>query len=188
MNRRRLLLGAAGASAAALSNPWSIAGAATDDDLAFANFGVSAEFLLEAYYARALARKQFAGARANVLRKGHTAAIRHATALGTMLTDAADAPPVEEDFEFVWPARAFRTPAATVRTGLTLLRALLGAYQTAAAQASTPDYRTLFASLGASLGEQIGALSALSAPAGAEPFPVAMDVESASRILEPYLG
>jgi len=188
MNRQRFLLSAAGTSAAALANPWSIAGAATDDDLAFANFGVSAEFLLKDYYTRALARRQFTGARASVLRTGRTAAIRHATALGTMLTDAADAPPLEEDFEFVWPARAFRTQAATVGTGLTLLRALLGAYQTAAAQASTPDYRTLFASLGASLGQQIGALSALSAPAGAEPFPVAVDIEAASRILEPYLG
>ena len=188
MNRRRLLIGAAGTSAAVLGCPWSIAGAATDDDLAFANLGVSAEFLLKDYYTRAIARKQFAGARATVLRKGQAAATRHANALSVMLTEAADTPPVEEDFEFVWPARAFRTPPATVRTGLTLLRALLGAYQTAAAQASTPDYRTLFAALGASLGQQIGALSALSTPTGAEPFPLAMEIEAASRILEPYLG
>ncbi len=85
-------------------------------------------------------------------------------------------------------ARGVPDAAATLRPVSPLLRALLGAYQTAAALASTPDYRTLFAALGASLGQQIGALSALSAPAGAEPFPVAMDIEAASRILEPYLG
>ena len=68
---------------------------------------------------------------------------------------------------------------------MTLLRALLGAYQTAGATASVPDYRVLYASLGASLGQQIAALSA---PAGAEPFPVAADLEAASAVLEPYLG
>ena len=38
-----------------------------------------------------------------------------------------------EDFTFVWPARTFRTPEATATTGLRVLRAMLGAYQTAIA-------------------------------------------------------
>jgi hypothetical protein len=50
-----------------------------------------------------------------------------------------------------------------------------------------PTYRVLYASLGASLGQQIGALAG---PAGArlEPFPVAMELEAASAALESYLG
>ena len=76
-------------SAAALGGPWlDAAGAATDDELAFANFGVSAEFLLKDFYTRALAGKQFAGARANVLRQGRSAATQHAKALSDLLVGA----------------------------------------------------------------------------------------------------
>jgi hypothetical protein len=189
MDRRRFLAASAGTSAAALGVPWlGAAAAAADDDLAFANFGVSAEFLLKDFYARALAGKKFGGARANVLRTGQSAATQHAKALSDLVTGAADTPPLEEDFEFVWPRNAFATAPATVKTGLTLLRALLGAYQTAAATGSVVDYRVLYSSLAASVGQQISALSALVAPVGAEPFPVATDLETASNVLEPYLG
>ena len=50
------------------------------------------------------------------------------------------------------------------------------------------SYRTLYASLAASVGQQIGALEGLSGRPGAEPFPVAMDLEAASDALEAYLG
>ena len=69
-----------------------------------------------------------------------------------------------------------------------MLRALLGAYQNAAATSSVIDYRILYASLRASVGQQIGALAALSAPMGARSFPVATDVETASAAIEAYLG
>ena len=69
-----------------------------------------------------------------------------------------------------------------------MLRALLGSYQSAAASASVVDYRILFASLGASIGQQIGDLSALSGLVGAKSFPVATDVETASAAIEAYLG
>ncbi len=65
------------------------------------------------------------------------------------------------------------------------LRALLGVYQTAAAVASDPAYRVLYASLAASISQQIVALAGASA---AEPFPVALDVETASDAIERYLG
>jgi Ferritin-like domain len=144
MDRRRFLVTSAGVSAAAVGAPWvGAATAATADDLAFANFGVSAELLLKDFYAQAIAAKRFSGARVNVLRKGESAASQHAKALSDLLIGAADTPPLEEDFEFVWPRSAFATGPATVRTGLTLLNALLGAYQTAAATGSVVDYRVL---------------------------------------------
>jgi hypothetical protein len=189
VDRRRFLLSTAGVSAAALEGPWlGPASAATEDDLAFANFGVAAELLLKDFYARALDGKLFGGARASVLHQGRSAATRHAMALGDLLAAAGDTAPLEEDFEFVWPTGAFSGAPATVKTGLLLLRALLGSYQTAAASASVPDYRILYASLAASVGEQIGALSAVTAPLGAEAFPVATDLETASAALERYLG
>lgn len=188
MNRRRFLLSSAGVSAAVLGGPWAgAATAASEDDLAFANFGVSAEFLLRDFYSKALVGKKFRGPRANVLRQGRMAATKHARTLSNLLVSFGDTPPLDQDFEF-GPRRAFSSAPATVKTGLIVLRALLGTYQSAAATASVVDYRILYASLGASIGEQIGALSALAAPVGAKSFPVATDVETASAAIETYLG
>jgi hypothetical protein len=95
---------------------------------------------------------------------------------------------VEEDFAFEWPARTFRTPRSVVTTGTGVLRALLGAYQAASASVTDASYRILYASLAASVGQQIGALATLSQPVAVEPFPAALELEAASTALERYLG
>jgi hypothetical protein len=188
-SRRGFLAGVAGAGAATLAIPWiSAAGAATDDDLAFANFGVSAELLLADFYSRALAARAVGASETLVLRRGRAAAGAHARALAALLVGAGDTAPEADDFEFAWPRKAFAAAAAIVTTGHAVLRPLCGAYQTAAASASVADYRVLFASLSASLGQQIGALALLAGPGGAEPFPVARDLEAASDALERHLG
>jgi len=189
MNRRRFLVSTAGMTTAAISAPWiAAAGAVTDDELAFANFGVSVELLLKDFYAKALDAEVFTGPRANLLRRGRSAASQHANALGDLLADAGEAAPVEEDFAFQWPRNAFSNSAAIVKTGLTVLRPLLGSYQTAVASVSEPSHRVLYASLAASLGQQIGILSGLSYLPRAEPFPAAVDLEAASTALEAHLG
>ena len=189
LSRTGFLAGVAGAGAATLGIPWiSTAGAATDDDLAFANFGAAAELLIADYYAKALAAKAVGPSGTLVLRRGRAAARAHAKALGALLVGAGDTAPHADDFEFVWPRKAFADVTAIVKTGHDVLHPLLGAYQTAAATASVADYRVLFASLAASLGQQIGALALLTGPGGAEPFPVALDLEAASDALESYLG
>ena len=166
MNRRRFLVTTAGVTTVAFGMPWSqTAGAATDDELAFANFGISGE-----------------------LKVGRSAASQHAKAFGDLLTGTGDVAAVEEDFEFVWPKNAFSSPSAIVATGLAVLRPLLSSYQTAVASVSEPEYRVLYASLAASLGQQIGALGQLSAHSVTEPFPIALDLETASTELEAYLG
>jgi hypothetical protein len=186
MNRRRLLVTTAAVTTAAIGMPrLSQAVAATDDELAFANFGVSVEFLLQDFYAKALEAKVLTGAQAGALRRGRSAASQHAKALGDLLAGAGQTSPVEEDFTFVWPKNAFSTAPSTRSTGLAVLRPLLGFYQTAMVSVSEPEYRVLYASLAASLGQQIGALSARSAT---EPFPVAVDLEAASTALQDYLG
>ncbi len=189
MNRRHFLVGALGTGTLSLAPPWlTAAGAATEDELAFANFGASSELLLKDFYARAREAKILGGDAADTLRRGQAAAAQHAKALSDLLTGAGDVPPVEEDFEFAWPASTFKTVRSTMRTGLGVLRALLGAYQTGAAQVVEPSYRVLYASLAASVGQQVGALASLSGAAGTEPFPVAMELEAASTALERYLG
>ena len=189
MNRRRFLIGTIGAGTATLATPWlGSAAAATDDELAYANFGASVELLLKDFYARALDAKVASGSGAGVLRKGRSASAQHAKALSDLLVGAGDVAPVEEDFAFEWPAPTFRTPQSVVTTGTGVLRALLGAYQRASASVTEASYRVLYASLAASVGQQIGALATLAQPVSVEPFPVALDLEAASNALERYLG
>jgi len=180
------LVGTLGAGAVTLATPWvGSAAAATEDDLAYANFGASTEFLVQDFYAKALAATLVTGQKANVLKRGRSAAGQHAKALSDLLTNAGDVAPLPEDFEFAWPAATFKTEKAVVDTGRGVLRPLLGVYQTAAAAASEQSYRVLYASLAASVGQQ---LVGLAGPAAAEPFPTAMDLEAASDALEAYLG
>jgi hypothetical protein len=181
-----LTVAAGGATLAAL--PVRPVLAATDEELAYANFAVSSELLVADLYEKALAAKVVTGPGQAVLRIGRRAALQHAGALSGLLTGAGQDAPTAEDFEFPWPETAFATPAAIAATARVVLRALLGAYQSAAAAVSEPSYRTLYASLAASVGQQLGALTALAASGVVEPFPVAVDLESASSALEPYLG
>jgi hypothetical protein len=188
MDRRRFLVGAAGAAGAAglaLGHAGG-ANAATDDDLAFANFGLASSYLLADFYGRALQAGRLGPAARPTLRQGRTASNLQARALTDLLAGAGDTPATAEDFEFAWPAAAMATAPAIRRTGLTVLDAARGAYQTASATLSESSYRVLFASLAASVAEQAGALALPGA--AVEPFPVALDLEAASAALEAYLG
>jgi hypothetical protein len=69
-----------------------------------------------------------------------------------------------------------------------VLRALLGAYQTAAGDRDRAVAPGLYASLTASVGQQLAELAALQGSRAVEPFPVATDLETASDALESYLG
>jgi hypothetical protein len=186
MDRRRFVLATLGAGSAAIANPWlGSAATATEDDLAFANFGASTELLVKDFYAKAIEAQFGTGQTTTALKKGRSAAGWHAKAQSDLLTSAGDVAPLPEDFEFEWPVRTFQTKTAMVATGLAVLRPLRGVYQTAAATASEPTYRVLYASLAASVSQQIVALGGASAT---EPFPVALDVETASDAIERYLG
>jgi hypothetical protein len=189
MNRRRFLVSTVGVGTLTLGAPWlSAAGAATDDELAYANFGASVEHLVKDFYTRALDAEVLEPPANSVLRRGRSAAAQHARALSQLLVGAGDAAPVEEDFAFEWPEATFRTKQSIVTTGLGVLKPLLGAYQSASAAVVEPSYRVLYASLAASLGEQIGALAWVAPRVGTEPFPVAMDLETATAALDRYLG
>jgi len=186
VDRRRFVFTALGAGSAAVGTPWlGSAVAATEEDLAFANFGASTELLVEDFYSRALDSKLLARPRAAALKRGRATAMRHAKALSDLLTGAGDAAPLPEDFQFEWPSRTFRSEKTIVDTGLGVLVALLGVYQTAAATASEPTHRVLYASLAASVSQQLVALGGVSS---VEPFPVALDIETASDAIERYLG
>jgi len=140
------------------------------------------------YYTKALQAKLFTGAEANALKRGKSYAAQHAKALSDLLVGAGDVAPLEEDFEFEWPAKTFKTKTDAVTTGVGVLHALLGAYQTAAATVTDQSERVLYASLTASIAQQLSALAAFEGGHAVEPFPVATDLETASDALENYLG
>jgi hypothetical protein len=192
MNRRRLILSAAGAGLAVsgLSGSTALAAlTATDDELAYANFGQATEFLLKDFYAKATAAKIARGTGARSLARGTFNAGEHAAALGKLLTDAGQTAAVEDDFEFVWPAKTFATADSAATTGLTITQALLGTYISAAGSISIASYRTLYASMAANVAQQVGALAALKGGriVGVS-FPASVDVETASDVIEAYLG
>ncbi|HXQ86575.1 MAG TPA: ferritin-like domain-containing protein, partial [Gaiella sp.] len=168
LSRRRLLTVAAGGAALA-ALPVRPASAATDEELAYANFAVSSELLLADLYQRALAAKVVAGPGQVELRAGRRAAIQHAGALSGLLTGAGQEAPTTQDFDFRWPEKAFDSAGAIAGTARVVLRALLGAYQTAIVTVSEPSYRILYTSLAASAGQQVGVLSALAAKVVAGP-------------------
>jgi len=192
MNRRSLLLSAAGAGLAVsgLAAPRGLATAsATDDELAFASFGQAAELLLADFYARTAAARIVTGAAGRDLAHGALSAAEHAAALAKLLADAGQAPAVAEDFEFAWPDGTFATRLATGRTGLAIARPLLGVYVGAAIGVSIASYRTLFTTMAANVAQQVAALSRLSGGrmVGIS-FPPAVDIETASNTIEAYLG
>jgi ferritin-like protein len=171
-----------------LAAPWvGAARAATDDDLAFAYFGLSAELLLADFYGKAIAAGTIDDEYANTLKRSRTYAKQHATSLTDLLKGAGTDAPTAEDFEFQWPKSVFADSAKTLDAGLTILAATQGAYQTAAASSTEPTYRVLFASL-ASASAQVGLLRAIARRPEPEPFPVALDLEAASNAIESYLG
>lgn len=185
IDRRRFLFATA-TGLLAVGTGVRSAAAATDDDLAYANFGLASSYLLADFYGRALQSGRLGSAALPTLRRGRSASTLQARALTDLLTGAGDTPATADDFTFEWPAATLATAAATRRTGLTVLNAVRGAYQTASATLSESSYRVLFASLAASVAEQAGALALPGA--GVEPFPAALGLEAASAALEDYLG
>ena len=118
MNRRAFVGGSLGVGALALGAPWvATASAATEDELAFANFGASTEFLVKDFYTKALEAKVVSAAQTATLKRGRSAAGQHVKALSDLLRGAGDVAPAPEDFDFQWPAGTFRSEKEIVATG-----------------------------------------------------------------------
>ena len=154
----------------------------------FANFGASTEFLVKDFYTKALEAKVVSAAQTATLKRGRSAAGQHVKALSELLVGAGDVAPAPEDFDFQWPAGTFsqregdrgdrhRRPASTARR-----------VSDSCGGGRDPAYRVLYASLAASVSQQLAALAARAGQNAIEPFPTAMDLEAASAALEAYLG
>ena len=188
MNRRGFLASAG----IAVSLPVGFARsahAASDAELAYANFAIAAEFLMQDFYARALAAKLFEGTAKNGATHARLNEGEHVKALSTLLTDAGQSVPIAEDFAFQWPKATFHSAGAAAKTGIEIESAAVGAYVSAATTITIQSYRSLFARMLADEGQHLAMLSWLvrGRPVGLS-FPPALDLEAATDALGPYLG
>lgn len=194
MNRRDLVRsGVAGAGGlivlGRLAQPVEAALVATDDELAYANFGLAAELLLDDFWVRTGAAGVFAGAWAREQAAGVRAAREHVGALSDLLSSAGQTAAVAEDFSFSWPAGAFARRSVAAKIGGEIARAAAGAYLSAVAAVSTQSYRVLYGALAASLSQQIAVLSRASGRRGiGNSFPASLELEPASVALDRYFG
>jgi hypothetical protein len=189
IDRRRFIVTGAGGGLVLAGVVSPAAPAATDDELAFANFGVATQLLLKDLYARVGEAKLFTGSAARSFARGEFSANEHAGALSGLLTGAGQTAPAAEDFEFVWPEGTFASGKSAAAAGLTIVGSLRGAYLTAAATSPTESFRVLYASLAASCGEQFSLLSSAHGNSAiGNSFPAAVDLETASAAVEGFLG
>jgi hypothetical protein len=188
VNRARFLAGGAAVVLPATLAPLARAGA-SEGELAYANFGIAAEYLMADYYARILDARLLRGSARNGASVARTNEHDHVAAFATLLTDAGQTVPVVEDFEPTWPARTFRTLGAATAAGTKIESAVVGAYLAAATTITVESYRSLFARALADHAQHLAVLSWLSTgkPVAAA-FPPALDLEQATTRLEPYLG
>jgi hypothetical protein len=110
----------------------------------------------------------------------------HYAALAPLLGDTA---PVDDDFEFTFPAGALRSPALAGKFGLALEYLATGIVVGAAARVLDAGVAGTLTSVAACEGQHIGALSALG---GGSPvptdLPAGLDIVDASNQLAPFLS
>lgn len=193
MDRRRFIISAVGAGLAtsSIAAPAGLAAAkATDEELAYANFGLATELLLKDFHAKTVEAKLFAGTAAKDASRSGFNAGEHAASLARLLRDAGEPPAVEEDFAFEWPDGTFATKESAVAVGIGITQSLLGVYLGACSAISIASYRTLFASMGANVALRLAALSqhAGTGRVVGNSFPAAVDIETASDAIDDYLG
>jgi len=169
--------------------PRAAAAPPTDDELAYANFGIAAELLLVDFYRQAAASKLFSGEALAALKRAGFNDAEHATALAKALTDSGQAAPVAEDFTFTWPKGTFASRGAVARLGLKLETALLGVYLAALDATANADLRLAYSRISASEAQHVSVLAGIAEgrPLGLS-FPEPLDLEPASAVVGPYLG
>lgn len=179
-----LVLEAAPASAArAVSGPFS------DVDLALARLAVGAEILAVGFYTRAIASRKLAGDDRRYLRRALHNEREHLAAVSDVLAGAGQTAATADDFTVTFPKGAFASRAAIARLGTTLETAFVGTYLGAVDAFGPSELKTIAARIAASEAQHLSVLAELASdqPVGIS-FPVAIDYEHASDVLDAYLS
>lgn len=188
MNRGRFLAGGAAVLVPGVLAPVARA-EPSEGELAYANFAIAAELLMADYYTRLLKAGLVHGSARNGAALAHRNEGEHQQAFARLLVDAGQTVPVAEDFAFTWPRKTFETLGAAAPAGVTIETAVVGVYVSAATAISLEAYRAVFSR---ALADEARHLAVVSWVASGKPvgnsFPVALDLEEATAMLEPYLG
>ncbi len=191
---RRQALGVALGTFGGLALPAGAARAAvasvppTEADLAQLRLALGTELLGIEFYRRAQASGRFPAHRVRDLRRALANEQQHLDAVSAPLAAAGQTVPTADDFDIAFPAPAFSSRLRIAELGIELETAFLGAYLGAAASLSDPGLAATAARIAASQSQHLALhwTIADSRPVGLA-FPVALDVEQVSAVLDRYL-
>jgi ferritin-like protein len=190
LSRRQVLCAALG-TVGALTLPARSARAATpptEADLAQYRLALGTELLGIAFYMRAKASPLFAASRRRDFARALANEQQHLAAVSGLLSRAGQAVPTADDFDIALPARAFTSRLRLARLGIELETAFLGAYLGAAATLSDPPTAAVASRLAASQARHLALHWEIADQRPVGPaFPVPLDVEQVSAVLDRYL-
>jgi hypothetical protein len=186
---RRQAIGAALGAVGALAVPGvARAGAPTEADLAQYRLALGTELLGIEFYRRAQASKLFPAHRRREFGLALANEQQHEQAIGGLLAGAGQTVPTADDFDIAFPARAFTSRLRLARLGIELETAFLGAYLGAAATLSDPSAAAVAARLAASQSRHLALHWSIADQRTVGPaFPVPLDIEQVSAVLDRYL-
>jgi hypothetical protein len=187
---RRAAVGGGAAVAGGAAVGWMAgpaAGAASEQDLAWLRFAVTAEFVSVAYYRQARAAGHFRGRDLRALEHATAAQVQHRRAFRTALSDQREPVIDDADLEVEFPDGAFDTEGDTLRLGRRIEGLLLHAYLGAVTTIADQAIRRLFAQVSASEADQLSFLTGLGGPPIGDPFPSVHGIETAAEALAAYL-
>jgi hypothetical protein len=188
---RRQALGAAFGAAGALALPARAARAATpptEADLAIYRLALGTELVGIAFYSRAKASPLFPAGRRRDFARALANEQQHLIALSGLLARAGQTVPTADDFDIALPARAFASRLRLAQLGIELESAFLGAYLGAAATLSDPATAAVAARLAASQARHLALHWEIADQRPIGPaFPVPLDLEQVSAVLDKYL-
>lgn len=186
---RRQVLGATLGAVGALALPTAARAASpTEADLAQYRLALGTELLGVEFYRRAHASKLFPAHRKRDFALALANEQQHQKAIGGLLAAAGQTVPSADDFDIAFPARAFTSRLRLARLGIELETAFLGAYLGAAATVSDPSAAAIAARLAASQSRHLALHWAIADQRTVGlAFPVPLDVEEVSAVLDMYL-
>jgi rubrerythrin len=186
---RRQALGATFGAVGALALPGvARAGAPTEADLAQYRLALGTELLGIDFYRRAGRSKLFPANRRRDFALALANEQEHLKAVSALLAGAGQTVPAADDFDIAFPARAFTSRLRIAQLGIELETAFLGTYLGAAATLSDPSVAATAARLAASQSRHLALHWSIADQRPVGPaFPVPLDVEQVSAVLDKYL-
>lgn len=140
-----VLAGALGrAGVAAAQEPTASGPTPEGEDIAYVQWGATAEMVSIAYYTRALESGAFSKRVERRLHGAREADRKHLAKLNAVLGEDA---PTDEDFEITLPASAFRTRARILRLGTDIEQRVTGVYLDGITRSTDEETRLLLGRL-----------------------------------------